>query len=81
MVHAEDAGVPSRAASQEVVVLVTRDEFAPTFEQDHFTADDVPENTAEGVRVFALRARDQDLKVNLMACRCSLCHRMTSTSS
>ena len=52
----------------EAVVMVTRDEHAPVFVGGPYTVTEIPENSGEGTRVFALTARDDDQQVVAELC-------------
>ncbi len=63
-VYAEDTGIPSKSATKQVTIQVTRDEYAPEFEGGPFTANPQPENKPVGQQVFQVRGKDRDQKVS-----------------
>ena len=62
-VRIQDSGIPTKQATKNVVVRVTRDEYAPEFEGLPYSASAVPENRPAGQEVFTVRGKDRDQKV------------------
>ena len=60
-----DDGIPSKRVTKQVRVTVTRDVFAPVFEEEDPVGDEVLETAVVGSRVASVRARDDDLKGQL----------------
>ena len=60
-----DSGIPQKSSSTEVVITVTRDEFAPSFVNAPYTAPFIPEDKEVGEVVFEVSGQDSDQKGQL----------------
>ena len=63
MVKATDEGTPPKSTQTNVVVLITRDQYAPEFKGAPYRANNVEETRKTGERVFQVSATDKDQKV------------------